>query len=258
MTVDATTTFDREALLDEVVTAYLKEARAGKTPDAAAWQARYPELAADLAEFFADRAALERLAGPLRTVAVAIRWGRNGLRFLVSADGALSRCSRAAFSTFRPTFLPNHCNATPIAYPNVACLNFTAAASFDFADDEARVARNQTLLPAIDHAGDGQPPYLGVLKQPLLGEDDVLMIGHLEVDRKASHAIGPFACHVAPLVPVLSPRPVPVACYAKNDCASRQGAGSDFRSLQDFASLNSGPPFASRLAGVTIRIQPPA
>jgi serine/threonine-protein kinase len=68
MTVDITTTFDREALLDEVVTAYLKEARAGRTPDMAAWQARYPELAADLAEFFADRAALERLAGPLRTV----------------------------------------------------------------------------------------------------------------------------------------------------------------------------------------------
>jgi WD40 repeat protein/tRNA A-37 threonylcarbamoyl transferase component Bud32 len=69
MPLDATTTFDRDAQLDEVVTAYLKETRAGKTPDPAAWQARYPELAADLAEFFADRAALERLAGPLRTVA---------------------------------------------------------------------------------------------------------------------------------------------------------------------------------------------
>ena len=56
MVADATTTFDREALLDEVVTAYLKEARAGRTPEPAAWQARYPELATDLAEFFADRA----------------------------------------------------------------------------------------------------------------------------------------------------------------------------------------------------------
>jgi WD40 repeat protein/tRNA A-37 threonylcarbamoyl transferase component Bud32 len=71
MTVDITTTFDREAELDAVVAAYLKEARSGRTPDPAAWQARYPDLAADLAEFFADRAALERLAGPLRSVAPA-------------------------------------------------------------------------------------------------------------------------------------------------------------------------------------------
>jgi WD40 repeat protein len=71
MTPDTTATFDREQLLDEVVTAYLKEARAGRTPDPDAWLARYPELAPDLAEFFADRAAVERLAVPLRSVAPA-------------------------------------------------------------------------------------------------------------------------------------------------------------------------------------------
>jgi WD40 repeat protein len=68
MTLDATTTFDREPLLDEVVTAYLKEARAGRAPEPEAWLARYPELALGLAEFFADRAAMERLAAPLRSV----------------------------------------------------------------------------------------------------------------------------------------------------------------------------------------------
>jgi WD40 repeat protein len=71
MTLEATTTFDRERSLDEVVTAYLKEAQAGRTPDPDAWLARYPELASDLAEFFADRAAVERLAAPLRSVAPA-------------------------------------------------------------------------------------------------------------------------------------------------------------------------------------------
>src|SRR6516162_992097 len=71
MTLEATTTFDREALLDEVVTAYLKEARAGRAPEPEAWLARYPELAPELAEFFADRAAVERLAGPLRSVTPA-------------------------------------------------------------------------------------------------------------------------------------------------------------------------------------------
>src|SRR5262245_63342762 len=66
-----TTTFDREQMLDEVVTAYLKEERAGRAPEPGAWLARYPALAADLAEFFADRAALERLAVPLRLAAPA-------------------------------------------------------------------------------------------------------------------------------------------------------------------------------------------
>src|SRR5262249_51238288 len=60
-----------ERLLDEVVTAYLKEARSGRPPDPDAWLARYPELAPDLAGFFADRAAVGRLAVPLRSVAPA-------------------------------------------------------------------------------------------------------------------------------------------------------------------------------------------
>ena len=46
MTLEATTTYDREQLLDEVVTAYLKEVQAGHTPEPQAWLARYPELAA--------------------------------------------------------------------------------------------------------------------------------------------------------------------------------------------------------------------
>src|SRR5262249_27118097 len=67
-----TATVDREQLLDQVVTAYLKEAHAGRAPEPETWLARYPELAADLAEFFADRAAVERLAVPLRSVAPAV------------------------------------------------------------------------------------------------------------------------------------------------------------------------------------------
>jgi WD40 repeat protein len=71
MTPEATTSFDRERLLDEVVTAYLKEVQAGRAPDPDVWLSRYPQLAPDLAEFLADRAALERLAVPLRSLAQA-------------------------------------------------------------------------------------------------------------------------------------------------------------------------------------------
>lgn len=58
--------FDRNARLDEIVTEYLKAIQAGQTPDTKEWLTRYPDLATDLTEFFADHARMERLAGPLR------------------------------------------------------------------------------------------------------------------------------------------------------------------------------------------------
>jgi WD40 repeat protein len=57
---------NRDQHLDEVITAYLKACEAGAKPEPAEWLARYPDLAAELAEFFAGQASLDRLAAPLR------------------------------------------------------------------------------------------------------------------------------------------------------------------------------------------------
>jgi WD40 repeat protein len=57
---------DREQLLDEVITAYLKAVEAGQHPDPAAWLACHPDLADELAEFFAGQRSLDRVAAPLR------------------------------------------------------------------------------------------------------------------------------------------------------------------------------------------------
>src|SRR5262245_46107960 len=67
-------TCGREQQLDEVIAAYLAAIRAGQAPDQEEWQTRYPDLATELAEFFADRAQMERVARPLR-IAVSTTGG---------------------------------------------------------------------------------------------------------------------------------------------------------------------------------------
>jgi hypothetical protein len=57
---------DREQQLDEVITTYLKAVDAGERIDQAEWLQRYPDLADDLAEFFASQQSVERVAAPLR------------------------------------------------------------------------------------------------------------------------------------------------------------------------------------------------
>src|SRR6516225_5489611 len=57
---------DRETRVDEIVAGYLRAAEAGRAPDRAELLARHPDLADDLAEFFADRDRIEYWALPFR------------------------------------------------------------------------------------------------------------------------------------------------------------------------------------------------
>jgi serine/threonine protein kinase/Flp pilus assembly protein TadD len=65
-------TMEREQLLDEIATAYLKAVEQGQAPDRREWLGQYPELAGELREFFAEQDRLERLARPLRVVATVV------------------------------------------------------------------------------------------------------------------------------------------------------------------------------------------
>jgi serine/threonine-protein kinase len=56
---------DREQLLDEVITAYLKAAESGQGADPDIWLQRYPDLAEELTEFFFCQRNIDRLAAGL-------------------------------------------------------------------------------------------------------------------------------------------------------------------------------------------------
>jgi serine/threonine-protein kinase len=61
----------RESRLDEVLGSYLEAVAAGQAPGREELLARHPDLADDLAHFFADQEAVDRWTGPLRSAAQA-------------------------------------------------------------------------------------------------------------------------------------------------------------------------------------------
>src|SRR5437588_5078457 len=79
---------DREQQLDEVIAAFLTAVRGGEPSEPEEWLGRYPELAAELADFFADRAQVERLAQPLRNVVGTLRVPRADVGWDKAAPAA--------------------------------------------------------------------------------------------------------------------------------------------------------------------------
>jgi serine/threonine-protein kinase len=62
----------REQLLDEVIADYLEALEAGRPPERRTWLARHPELADELAAFFADQDQFSCLVAPLRVAGPAM------------------------------------------------------------------------------------------------------------------------------------------------------------------------------------------
>src|SRR5262245_2491293 len=70
---------ERERRLDEIATAYLQEIERGNAPRPEEWLARYPDLAEELAAFFAAQEQVAQLAAPLCAAAPAPDTATQGL-----------------------------------------------------------------------------------------------------------------------------------------------------------------------------------
>src|SRR5262249_45732098 len=71
MTRETSVNADREQRLHEVLAAYLEAVEAGYHPGQEEWLARHPDLAAELADFFANQEQVGQVAAPLRAVVQA-------------------------------------------------------------------------------------------------------------------------------------------------------------------------------------------
>src|SRR3954469_16107624 len=68
---------DRADRIEEAVVAYFEAVESGQVPDRSQWATRYPELAAELAEFFANQDQVDSWTAPLREVSRAASTGRR-------------------------------------------------------------------------------------------------------------------------------------------------------------------------------------
>ncbi|HEY7428822.1 MAG TPA: serine/threonine-protein kinase [Gemmataceae bacterium] len=95
---EALQSLDREQRLDEAVTAFLEVQESGRQPQREEWLARYPEVAEELEEFFADQDEVDRLTGPLR-IALQATPPPDDTPHLGSLGGAFFPLSPSALAT---------------------------------------------------------------------------------------------------------------------------------------------------------------
>src|SRR5690349_15330069 len=76
--------------LDDVILAYVEAVEAGQSPDRAAWLARYPHLADELAAFFADQDQFSSLVAPIRVDTPAPPHARSSGSVVLDARAPLA------------------------------------------------------------------------------------------------------------------------------------------------------------------------
>jgi tetratricopeptide (TPR) repeat protein len=162
MSLSATKSDEREQRLDEVIADFLRLRTEGREPDREETLRRHPDLAADLARFFADQDGFAGLAAPLRQFAAPLEWsGGNGATPAALGDyeilGELGRGGMGVVFKARQKGL-NRLVALKMVLPGA----YSAAALARFRTEAQAAARLQhpNVVQIFEVGEDDGRPYL--------------------------------------------------------------------------------------------------
>jgi serine/threonine protein kinase/formylglycine-generating enzyme required for sulfatase activity len=145
MTLEPSTVDDKKRQpheLEEVVLSYLKAVDAGEAPKAKEFLKRHPDLAPQLAEFFADQEQLDSVVRPLRELAPTAPYPRPGSRFF----GDFEILSKIAQGGMGDVY-----KARQLSLNRIVALKTIAAKRLPDADSRARFRAEARAVAKFDH-----------------------------------------------------------------------------------------------------------
>ena len=89
---------DREQRLQDVLAGFMQAVEAGQTPDRQKLLAEHPDLADELASFFANREEFARLAVPVRAARIRIGDGRRRTARRTACRASATTCGTSAIT----------------------------------------------------------------------------------------------------------------------------------------------------------------
>ncbi len=145
--------------LDEVITAYLKWVESGSAPDQQAWLTRYPELAMELAAFFAGQKQVQQLAGQLHPTIAPANAAQQAPTLAPGEPPAAHHLARSAISATTSCSTKSHggmgvvYRARQVSLNRIVALKMILAGNLASPEDVRRFHVEAEAAAKLDHPG---------------------------------------------------------------------------------------------------------